>query len=116
MGRAMRAYRCHPWHGRTPLPQPLIGGWLHLSQVQISRLETGPARKHLDWLTFVARTLRIPAELLWFKLDDEESVGPPVAVPTMSPYPSRSSPTGLAEVIQFDDWRQRRQERARVAR
>ena len=86
MGRVMRAYRCHPWHGRTPVPQEVLGGWLHLSQVQISRVETGRARKHLDWLTFVARTLRIPAELLWFRLDGEEPGGTPAAaVPTVSP-------------------------------
>lgn len=71
MGLVVRAYRCHPWHGRTPLPQPVIGDWLSLTQVQVSRLENGPARKHLDWLRFAARTLRIPADVLWFRPADD---------------------------------------------
>lgn len=81
MGRVLRAYRCHPWHEPAAVPQEVMGGWLHLSQAQISRVETGRARKHLGWLTFVARTLRIPADLLWFRLLDERDG----AVPTLPP-------------------------------
>lgn len=81
MGRVVRAYRCHPWHGRTPVPQEVVGGWLHLTQAQVSRVETQKARKHLDWLIYVARTLRIPADLLWFQLTDQRDAKAPTLPP-----------------------------------
>jgi hypothetical protein len=104
MGLVVRAYRCHPWHGRTPLPQPVIGDWLSLTQVQVSRLENGPARKHLDWLRFAARTLRIPADLLWFRPADGPGgwITPAARSPTPKPAarwsPARSgkAPTANA--------------------
>jgi hypothetical protein len=67
MGRVVAAYREHPFHGR-PLSQELVGGWAGISQVQVSRIEHGPAIKHLDRLVAWAKTLRIPEHLLWFKL------------------------------------------------
>jgi transcriptional regulator with XRE-family HTH domain len=69
MGRVLRAYRHHPWHGHRPLPQQIVGGWLGKEQGQVSRIETGSPSQKLDWLRFVARLLRIPAELLWFAVD-----------------------------------------------
>ncbi len=71
MGRVIAAYRTHPFHGR-PLSQELVGGWVGLTQAQISRIENGPAIKDLDRLTRWARTLRIPQPLLWFKLPVDE--------------------------------------------
>ncbi|WP_431914172.1 helix-turn-helix domain-containing protein [Micromonospora carbonacea] len=64
----MRAYRCHPYHGRHPLPQEIVARWLGLSQAQLSRIENGPAVVHLDRLAHWAQLLQIPARLLWFAL------------------------------------------------
>ncbi|WP_432839037.1 hypothetical protein [Dactylosporangium sp. CA-092794] len=85
MGQVLRAYRRHPWHGGQGIPQPVVGGWLGLAQTQVSRLETGRARKHLDWLTFVARTLRIPRERLWFAMDDDPGTPGEVVAPRVAP-------------------------------
>ncbi|MEU4243144.1 hypothetical protein [Actinoplanes sp. NPDC026619] len=92
MGRVVRAYRHHPLHGGAPIPQEVLGRWLHVSQCQVSRLEGGSARKDLDWLRFVARTLRIPADRLWFSLGDQPThveVQTPLSV--TAPMPSSSS-------------------------
>jgi hypothetical protein len=67
MGRVIAAYRTHPFHGR-PLSREIVGAWAGVSQVQLSRVEHGPAIKHLDRLVAWAETLRIPEHLLWFKL------------------------------------------------
>ncbi|WP_245617404.1 hypothetical protein [Amycolatopsis taiwanensis] len=67
MGLVIQAYRYHPWHGR-PLPQGVVAGWCGLTQTQLSRLENGSAPHDLTKLMQWARVLRIPAELLWFKL------------------------------------------------
>ncbi|MFJ6195389.1 hypothetical protein [Micromonospora sp. NPDC092111] len=68
LGRVIRAYRCHPYHGRHPLPQAVVAGWLGITQAQLSRVENGPPLVHLDRLTYWAQLLRIPAEHLWFEL------------------------------------------------
>jgi len=70
MGRVIFAYRTHPWHPR-PLSQETVGNWLALTQAQLSRIENGRAPEELTKLVCWARTLRIPGELLWFKLPDE---------------------------------------------
>jgi hypothetical protein len=75
MGRVVRAYRRHPYHGRHPLAQEVVAGWVRLGQTQLSRIESGPAMVHLDRLIQWARALRIPAEYLWFKLPDDGSNG-----------------------------------------
>lgn len=67
MGRVIAAYRHHPHHGR-PLSQELVGGWVGLTQAQISRIENGSPIKDLDKLTRWVLTLRIPGQLLWFNL------------------------------------------------
>lgn len=69
MGQIIAAFRLHPFHGR-PLSQELVGGWVGLTQAQLSRIENGPPIKDLDKLIMWARTLRIPARLLWFKLPE----------------------------------------------
>jgi transcriptional regulator with XRE-family HTH domain len=75
MGRVIAAYRHHPHHRRT-LRQDVVAGWVGISQAQLSRIENGLAMKDLDKLTHWARTLGIPARLLWFKLPGEERIRP----------------------------------------
>ncbi|MFC4107291.1 helix-turn-helix domain-containing protein [Micromonospora zhanjiangensis] len=73
LGRVIRAYRCHPYHGRDPLPQRAVASWLGITQAQLSRVENGPAMVHLDRLMHWAQLINVPAELLWFKLPDENA-------------------------------------------
>jgi transcriptional regulator with XRE-family HTH domain len=73
MGRVIRAYRCHPYHGRHPLAQEIVAGWVGVTQAQLSRIENGPPIVHLDRLIQWARVLGIPSECLWFKLPDDGS-------------------------------------------
>ncbi|MGH8878435.1 MAG: helix-turn-helix domain-containing protein [Stackebrandtia sp.] len=91
MGRVSRAYRTHPFHyavyGPYGISQTLLGQWLNLRQPQVSRYETGPALQLLDTLQHWARVLRIPPELLWFRLPadttplaDTEPAGTSLAV------------------------------------
>ncbi|MFI7513943.1 helix-turn-helix domain-containing protein [Micromonospora echinofusca] len=68
LGRVVRAYRFHPYHGRTALPQTVVAGWLGITQAQLSRVENGPPLVHLDRLTHWAQVLRIPPRFLWFSL------------------------------------------------
>ncbi|MEU7588508.1 hypothetical protein AB0A95_19715 [Micromonospora sp. NPDC049230] len=68
LGRVIRAYRCHPYHGRVALPQTVVAGWLGITQAQLSRVENGPPLVHLDRLTHWAQLLGIPAPCLWFGL------------------------------------------------
>src|SRR6201999_1270666 len=56
----------HTVYGPGGVSQRLLGHWLGVQQAQISRIESGPPVKHLDTLQHWARTLRIPADLLWF--------------------------------------------------
>jgi len=85
MGRVLREYRCHPRHGDIAVPQDVVGGWLRLTQAQISRVENGSAGKNLDWLAGVARTLRIPADRLWFHLDGGDGGDAAPVVATVAP-------------------------------
>ncbi|WBB72608.1 helix-turn-helix transcriptional regulator [Micromonospora sp. WMMD1128] len=66
LGRVIRAYRNHPYHGRSPLPQSVVAGWLGITQAQLSRIENGPALVHLDRLAHWATLLGIPPTRLWF--------------------------------------------------
>ncbi|MGH4022832.1 MAG: helix-turn-helix domain-containing protein, partial [Pseudonocardiaceae bacterium] len=72
IGKVCRAYRLHPYHAATYGPggisQSLLGQWVGLTQAQVSRIENGPAMKHLDTLAHWARVLRIPPESLWFDM------------------------------------------------
>ncbi|MEV0002262.1 helix-turn-helix transcriptional regulator [Micromonospora sp. NPDC050980] len=68
LGRVIRAYRYHPYHGRNPLPQSVVAGWLGITQAQLSRIENGPALVHLDRLAHWATMLRVPPGRLWFAL------------------------------------------------
>ncbi|MGH3838387.1 MAG: hypothetical protein ACRDSF_22235 [Pseudonocardiaceae bacterium] len=79
IGRVGRAYRMNPYHhavyGPGGISQGLLGQWLSLKQPQISRIETGPPILNLDTLRYWARVLRIPPELLWFDLLDQDVLG-----------------------------------------
>ncbi|MEH1027127.1 XRE family transcriptional regulator [Micromonospora profundi] len=68
LGRVVRAYRCHPYHGRVALPQTVVAGWLGITQAQLSRVENGPPLVHLDRLAHWAQVLHIPEAHLWFAL------------------------------------------------
>ncbi|MGC4805116.1 helix-turn-helix domain-containing protein [Micromonospora sp. DT233] len=70
LGRAIRAYRFHPYHGRSALPQTVVAGWLGMTQAQLSRVENGSPVVHLDRLTHWAKVLGIPNALLWFTLPE----------------------------------------------
>ncbi|MEU7618964.1 helix-turn-helix transcriptional regulator [Micromonospora rifamycinica] len=70
LGRVIRAYRFHPYHGRAALPQTVVAGWLGVTQAQLSRIENGSPVVHLDRLAHWAKTLGIPGALLWFSLPD----------------------------------------------
>jgi transcriptional regulator with XRE-family HTH domain len=50
------------------LPQQRVGGWLGLTQAQLSRVENGPAVTDLTKLTAWAGSLGVPVSLLWFHL------------------------------------------------
>ncbi|MBQ1027480.1 helix-turn-helix domain-containing protein [Micromonospora sp. C95] len=85
LGRVIRAYRHHPYHGRAALPQAVVAAWLGITQAQLSRVENGPPLVHLDRLSNWAALLRIPAGHLWFDVVGGERVrgsrSAPQAVP-----------------------------------
>lgn len=70
LGRMLRAYRSHPFHGHRPLPQTIIAGWLHVSQMTVSRIEQGKRRLTIDEIEWFTRSLGIPVTLRW-ALDHE---------------------------------------------
>ncbi|WP_433529091.1 helix-turn-helix domain-containing protein [Micromonospora sp. CA-263727] len=79
MGRVIRAWRTHPYHGRQPISQDQAASWVGMSQAQLSRIENGPPVVHLDRLAQWAAVLHIPEDRLWFalpaasgKLDEKE--------------------------------------------
>lgn len=79
IGQVIRAYRYHPQHGPRPLSQELVGGWLGLTQAQLSRVEGGPAVSDLSKLVPWAMMLNVPAQRLWFKLPGESELAPALA-------------------------------------
>ncbi|MGH3822742.1 MAG: helix-turn-helix domain-containing protein [Pseudonocardiaceae bacterium] len=97
MGKVIRAYRCHPFHGRQPLPQDVVAGWIGVTQGQLSRIENGPIIVHLDRLMHWARVLSIPSSCLWFTLpEDDRAVAP--ALDVVSAAPRRSGSIALSDV------------------
>ncbi|WP_225320491.1 helix-turn-helix domain-containing protein [Streptomyces luteolifulvus] len=75
MGKVLYAYRTHPHHGRV-LSQEVVADWLGLTQAQLSRIENGAAPQDLGKLMQWAHSLRVPADLLWFKLPRAEHQAP----------------------------------------
>ncbi len=70
MGKAIYAYRHHPFHGPSPLSQELVGGWANMTQAQLSRIENGNPIHDLRKLIYWAQTLGMPAKYLWFDLPE----------------------------------------------
>lgn len=66
MGKVIYAYRHHSFHGPSPLSQALVGGWVGITQAQLSRIEKGKPIHDLRKLIYWAQTLGIPAQYLWF--------------------------------------------------
>jgi hypothetical protein len=91
MGRVIRAYRRHPWHGKA-LPQERVAQWLCLSQAQLSRVENGPALQDLARLISWARILGLPSDLLWFKLPGEDP---------LPSWATRCSPKGYTDPVSY---------------
>lgn len=87
MGRVIRAYRHHPFHGPGPLSQDLVASWMGLTQAQLSRLENGPGLRDVNRLTAWATMLAIPAQMLWFALP---------SAPAAEESPARGSKDRLA--------------------
>ena len=94
MGRVIRAYRCHPFHGRRPLPQDVVAGWMGVTQGQLSRIESGPPIVHLDRLMHWARILGIPSSRLWFTLPEDDRAATP-GVHLVPAAAGRSAPVAL---------------------
>jgi hypothetical protein len=101
IGQVCRAYRKHPYHraiyGSDGIPQEVVGGWLGLTQAQISRIETGAPVQQLDSLARWARTLRIPAHLLWFR-SPAQHIAPPAAQDSPAPALTGASRQGHPEI------------------
>lgn len=104
MGEVVRAYRYHPAHGHKPLPQETVSRWLGtVSQSQLSRIESGRNRVDtVDKLVHYAQALKMPVDLLWFKLP-EEAAEPPkrsgaevFALPDGPLVPATGARTGSA--------------------
>ncbi len=77
MGTVVRAYRYHPAHGHKAFPQEIVSRWLGVTQSQLSRIESGRNRVDtLDKLIHYARSLKMPADLLWFELPEEKEEAP----------------------------------------
>lgn len=74
IGRVIRAYRRHE-HWPEPISQAVVANWLGITQAQLSRIENGGAVTDLAKLIPIAHTLRIPADLLWFRLPAETPGG-----------------------------------------
>jgi helix-turn-helix protein len=64
LGHVIRAYRCHPFHGRR-LPQALLAGWLHMSQAAVCRIENDRRRVTIDEIVRIARALGMPIAVPW---------------------------------------------------
>jgi len=69
LGRVVRAYRFHPFHGQ-PLPQCIMAGWLHVSQATLSRIEHGHRRLTVDEISGFARSLGLSVALRWVPLHE----------------------------------------------
>ncbi|MFJ6985041.1 MULTISPECIES: XRE family transcriptional regulator [unclassified Streptomyces] len=93
MGQVFYAYRSHPWHGRV-LSQELMASWLDLNQAQLSRIESGKPPQDLGKLMRWAHSLKIPADLLWFKLPE---VGRAAATAVVADPPRLEQPAPRPE-------------------
>lgn len=110
MGRVIRAYRCHPFHGRHPLAQDVVATWIGVTQGQLSRIENGPPTVYLDRLMHWARLFHIPSCYLWFTLPEDDQTGSPdtgsmpepgraLAIPGDVDVSLWAVPTDTAEIV-----------------
>jgi len=102
MGKVIRAYRCHPFHGRRPLPQDVVAGWVGVTQGQLSRVENGPTIVHLDRLMHWARVLRIPSSCLWFTFPEDDRAA--ATGVRLAPAAGRSAPAALNDDVDVSLW------------
>jgi transcriptional regulator with XRE-family HTH domain len=72
IGHAVRSYRKHPFHGQRSISQETAARWLSISQTQLSRIENGRPIYDLERLAQWANVFKVPPDLLWFALPDEE--------------------------------------------
>jgi hypothetical protein len=80
MGRVMRAFRTHPFHG-DDVPQAVAAQWVDITQSRLSRIENGDRLSDVDKLMRWAHVLGIPSDLLWFRMPNasaEPRVAPSV--------------------------------------
>ncbi|MCC3318281.1 helix-turn-helix domain-containing protein [Nocardia africana] len=98
MGRIIAAYRRHPAHGAA-VRQADVARWAGISQVRISRIETGPPIRHMDSLTFWAKLLGIPYHLLWFQMPGHSY---PAPAPPRTSAPASTSGTGPYRLLRLD--------------
>jgi tetratricopeptide (TPR) repeat protein len=85
MGAVMRAFRTHPLHGGD-ISQEVAAGWVGVTQPRLSKIENGDQLSNLNKLMRWAHVLRIPADLLWFRM--------PSALPP---------PDGVSATVQPDE-------------
>ncbi len=101
MGQVFYAYRTHPWHERA-LSQEAMATWLDLNQAQLSRIESGKPPQDLGKLMRWAHSLRIPADLLWFKLPARKDTASTEATPVAKrpeEAPETTQAGGLLPVV-----------------
>ena len=72
MGAVMRAFRTHPHHGRD-ISQEVAAGWVGITQTRLSRIENGEEITSIRKLMRWAHVLRVPADLLWFRMPSTPS-------------------------------------------
>ncbi|MBM9506494.1 helix-turn-helix transcriptional regulator [Streptomyces sp. KK5PA1] len=88
IGSVFHAYRTHPWHGRV-VSQETVAGWLGLTQAQLSRIESARTPpQDLGKLMSWAHSLRIPSDLLWFRLPSDKPAEAPEAPPARTAQPT----------------------------
>jgi transcriptional regulator with XRE-family HTH domain len=117
IGIVIQAYRQHPAHGPRAIPQTELASWLGITQGQLSRIENGRNRvRDLDKMIHYARKLGVPAELLWFEIDDLEpqpipqqqllrlpdGKTVPIAAPSAEPMLADSLLTTLHQYVRTD--------------
>ncbi|MGH3713557.1 MAG: transcriptional regulator [Micromonosporaceae bacterium] len=109
MGQVICAYRHHAFHGRV-LPQEIVAGWVGVTQAQLSRVESGPPITDLTKLVHWAKTLCIPADLLWFKLpgdDGSQQVAQPFLRESQIGMTSRDRRLPTPDILDPDDIKRR---------